>query len=339
MKFHFFLTSILVVGGFIDSILAEKPCPPVPELATIVNTPEKCNCFYALQGSGVVFGDATTYDKGFNDDSVQNVAQSGQFIGVDGISEYISFVNSKSGFIKSSVLVEHLFLDMTGTKKKKCVATIAERRRMSFNPIFTQLNTEMCVDVAVGGTLHYTYTRNPTASITIKKVNTWLSDKFISSTYPVIANTQATAEFVCDTIVNTCGHDKSRSKSNKSPKHKFKSKKRKSSKHSNAMKECLKKFNTLEVYDKGDLSYADGNTKACRILHAYFAKTNLVHCPHISYEADEDVNGLVKCNKSKQTPLLELFTKQQLESFSYASNFLGLGNTGVDIKYKACSDV
>jgi len=335
MKFHFFLTSILVVGGFIDSILAEKPCPPVPELATIVNTPEKCNCFYALQGSGVVFGDATTYDKGFNDDSVQNVAQSGQFIGVDGISEYISFVNSKSGFIKSSVLVEHLFLDMTGTKKKKCVATIAERRRMSFNPIFTQGNTEMCVDVLLGRTLYYTMTGKPAAPITINKANSWISDKFITSTYPFIANTQATAEFVCDTIVNTCGYDKSRRKSKK----KSKSKKRKSPKHSNAMKECLKKFNTLEIYDKGDLSYADGNTKSCRILHSYFAKTNPVHCPHISFEADEDENGLVKCNKSKQTPLLELFTKQQLESFSYASNFLGLGNTGVDIKYKACSDV
>ena len=102
------------------------------------------------------------------------------------------------------------------------------------------------------------------------------------------------------------------------------------------MKDCLETLNALPFADDGALTYIDGNTKGCRILHAVFAKTNPDHCPHISFEADEDVNDLVKCNESKRTLPTDLFTEEQLGLFTYASNLLGLGDSGIDIKLEAC---
>merc|ERR1711865_804085 len=173
-------------------------------------------------------------------------------------------------------------------------------------------------------------------------------DEVISGTFP-ITDTKATAEFVCDSIVNTCGYDGSKRRfkgESKSPKAQKKDKKTKASKNakaqkkdkktkaskdtkaqkkdkktkasknnndSNAMEECMETYKSLPNFDDiGGLSYIDGNTKACRYFHAVFANTNSDHCPHISFDAEEDVNGIVKCNMSKQTPLTALFTDTQL---------------------------
>mmetsp|Transcript_3826 Transcript_3826/g.6863 ORF Transcript_3826/g.6863 Transcript_3826/m.6863 type:complete len:339 (+) Transcript_3826:89-1105(+) len=338
MIFHLLASVAVTLVAVIDPILAqEPPCPPIPELAGVVDTFEKCMCFYALLGSGLDLGNSTTFSSAFNDVSVQNFAQTGQYVGVDGISEYLSFVKGgERGFVKDYVLMgQPLFLDMTGSTMEQCVATTAERRRLSFNPLYSQDNQDMCVDVVAGSTLYYTMTRNPEAPVTIQKVNVWFPDELISETFPSVANTMATSEFVCDTIVNTCGYDTS----SKKKAHKKRGKSWMKSKSKKAMKECMKTLNSMPSFGSGELSYIDGNTKGCRILHSVFANTNPNHCPHISFEADEDVNGLIKCNESKQTPLTDLFTEQQLGLFKYATSVLDLGATGIDIKLEACPEI
>ena len=90
----------------------------------------------------------------------------------------------------------------------------------------------------------------------------------------------------------------------------------------------------MDIY----LTYiVDGDTRGCRLLHAFFAKHNPEHCPHISFEAEKDVNGLVKCHQSKQTTvhiLGSLFSEQQLDMFT--GNLFDLGETGIDIRFEAC---
>lgn len=339
MIFHQLLASVVVtLVAVIDPILAQGPsCHPPPELAGVVDTPEKCICFYALVGSRLDLGNSATFSSVFNDVSVQNFAQTGQYVGVDGISEYLSWVKGgERGFVKDYVLVgQPLFLDMTGSTMQQCVATTAERRQFSFNPLYSQDNQDMCVDAVSGSTLYYTMTGNPDAPITIQKVNVWFPDEIISETFPSFANAMATSEFVCDAIVNTCGYDTS----SKKKAHKKRGKSRMKSKSSKAMMECMKTLNSMPSVDSGELSYIDGNTKMCRILHSVFANTNRDHCPHISFEADEDVNGLIKCNESKQSPLTDFFTEHELGLFKYASGLLGLGDTGIDIKLEACPEI
>lgn len=353
---HFHLLCITYIAALVaipQPVLAQPPCPVPPGLEDVVNSAEKCACFYSLAGSGLDLGDSSTFSTVFTDDSVQNFAQTGQYVGVDGISEYLSFVKGgENGFVKDYILINdpflpsQLFLDMTGTTTQQCVATIAERRQLPFNSIFLQDNQDLCVDTVVGSTLTYTMTGNQAAPITIQTVNAWLPDEIVSGTFGLFVNTAATADFVCDAIVNSCGFDDSRRLSNTS-RRSSNSKTSKSSKVSktppSAMEKCLENYNALPATTSkaGKLSYIDGNSKGCRILHAVFAKSNSDHCPHISFEADEDVNGLVKCNESKETLLTGptgLFTEQQLELFMHASTIFGLGPTGIDIQMQACPE-
>lgn len=333
------LASVLVLAYVTVTISAQQPpCPPpIPELADVVNTVEKCMCFYALIGSGLELGDSSTYDTVFDSDSVQYMPQVGQYGGVDGIKEYLTWVKAgESGFIKDYTLVgQPLFLDIkTGLAANQCIATTSERRRFSFNSFYTKKNTEICANVAIGQVLYYTMTGKPEAPITIQTLKSYLPNELFSTALPFTTDTQATAEFICDAIVNTCGYDRpkrrlksGKTKSPKSPK---------SPKQSNPMKKCLKKLNKLPLVDDGELSYFDGNTIGCRMIHAYYSKTNPEHCPHISFEADKDANGLIKCNKSKQTALTDLFTKKHLKMFKRAGKQLGLGKAGFDIKFDAC---
>jgi len=345
MLYYVLLPVAVALVAVIDPVLSQvPPCQlPYPELAGVVDTLDKCMCFYALAGSK--FGSGAEYDTFFNDDSVQQLAQVGSYHGADGIAEYYSFVRG-GAFISDFIQVgQTLFLDMTGTTNEKCVATLAERRRTPFNPIYTKDNKELSADMIIGSTLYYTITGNSTAPVTVQKLNSHLPEVFIPTVFPLLVDTPATAEYVCDTIVNTCGYDgssktkapkKNKTKAPKKNKKNKAAKKGKNSKQSNAMKECLVTYNSLADIDEiGGYFYADGNTKGCRLFHSYFASSNLKHCPHISFEADEDSIGRVKCIKSKGVRTTDLFTEQQLELFAYANNALGLGPTGFQVNFEA----
>jgi hypothetical protein len=304
--------------------------PPVPGLEMVVDTAEKCMCFYALAASNLDTGDPSTFETVYNDDSVLEFAQAGKYYGADGIAEYLSFI-AGGLFIEDFILIGMpLFLDFTGSNSMQCVATIAQRRRLPLNPVYTVDNQDICVDVLNGSTLYYTMTGDPAAPITIQRTNAWLPNALISETLPYI-NTPATAEFVCDVNVNIC---KNKSKSTKS------SKKKKSTKSSKKMQNCVKKFNEFPPNESGAVNWIDGNSKGCRILHSYFASNNDVHCPHVSFEADADINGLVKCNDSEGVLPTDIFSQRELGLFSYAATtLLGLGESGIDIKMGACPSV
>ena len=95
------------------------------------------------------------------------------------------------------------------------------------------------------------------------------------------------------------------------------------------MKKCLKKFNELPAFDSANgFTYLDGNSKGCRNLHSSYALTNPDHCPHVSFKADEDVNGFVKCNESEGLLPTDLFSPATIGLFGYAANLLSLGPDG-----------
>eukprot|EP00588_Corethron_pennatum_P014161 CAMPEP_0194267732 /NCGR_PEP_ID=MMETSP0169-20130528/2179_1 /TAXON_ID=218684 /ORGANISM="Corethron pennatum, Strain L29A3" /LENGTH=362 /DNA_ID=CAMNT_0039008685 /DNA_START=121 /DNA_END=1209 /DNA_ORIENTATION=+ len=352
---------LLLLSSAIEQVkpaLAQiPPCPP-PGLELIVDTQEKCMCFYSLLGSALDIGDQSTFDAVFTDDTVQEFTQSGTYYGADGIAEYLSYVQSgEEGFVKSYTRIGMpLFLDMTGSTLEQCVATSAERRRLSVNSRFAVDNQEMCIDSVTASTIYYTMTGIPEAPIIVQRINSWLPNEIIN--YPTFAETEATAEYVCDVLVNSCGmgiRNESKQKTKKSLKGKKRSnppnqsiepvysqktnkkfKKQKQPERKDIAK-CLADFNSLPIDDSnGALNYIDGNSRKCRILHAYFASTNPDHCPHVSFEADEDVNGFVKCNKSKLAPLTDLFSEKELGSFMFAGIHLGLGESGIDVQMKAC---
>jgi len=315
------------------------PCPP-PGLETIVgDTQLNCDCFYSLAASGLDLGDKKTFEKVFNDNTVQTIAQTGDFVGIDGISEYLSFVEDENGFVTDYRLIgQSLVLDFTGSTREQCVATIAERRQLAYNPEFVLDNQDVCADTVVGSVLYYTLTGNPAAPITIQKVNVYLPDDFFSETFSFFTSSPAAFNFVCDTLVTTCGDDTSASSGRRltrALKRTKRSKKGKSSK--SKLERCVRKLKKLPNISPGDLSYIDGDSRGCRILHSVFARTNpSIHCAHITFEGEEDPNGNIKCTKSKQRKLTDLFTLQQLGLFTVAASLLGLPESGFSFSLETC---
>lgn len=189
----------------------------------------------------------------------------------------------------------------------QCSATIAERRHMKFNSDYTD-NQEVCFAALSGAVINYQMTG--TGTIEVKTIDTYFPDDFIKESQ-IVLDTEATAEFVCDVHLK-CKHAK-----------KLKSK---SSKSSQGMKKCLKKFNKLPAFDNANgFTYLDGNSKGCRNLHSSFALTNPDHCPHVSLKAEKDVNGFVKCNESEGLLPTDLFSAETIGMFGAAAGLLLLG--------------
>mmetsp|Transcript_20331 Transcript_20331/g.25135 ORF Transcript_20331/g.25135 Transcript_20331/m.25135 type:complete len:347 (+) Transcript_20331:139-1179(+) len=324
-----FVALILTVISLPAQFVFSQPlsCPPIPELADIVNTTDKCTCFNALAGSGLDLGNSLTFERAFTDDTVQSIIQTGNYYGAKGIAEYLSFVKGGTFVHDYFPIGSPIFLDMTGSSMDQCVVTYADRRRLPINPQFTTGNIEPCVDTVVGATIFYKKTGNPMAPINVQKINSWLPDAFFREALKYIVDSPATADFVCDVIVNSC-----RKKTGKSSK-RSKTSSKSSKKKSKSIKKCVNKYNELPKFDTiNGLTYLDGNSKSCRVLHSVFAETNSLHCPHVSFEAEPDVNGFVKCNESEGRAPTDLFTPETLGSFLYAAKLLGLDASGVKIQ-------
>ena len=319
------------------------PCPPVPELAHVVDTQDKCNCFYAMAGSGLDIGDETTYEPAFNDDTEFNFGPTGTYYGPEGIAEYLSSVEGGEFITTYEQVGTPLILDMSGTTAGQCVVTTAERRRTIANSAYTENNVEVCADLLAGYTIFYTLTGNDEAPVSVSTINAYYPDGYVRSNHDIWGESRATAEYVCDVIVNKCPSKKS-SKKGKASKNmgmgmsksmkmskSTKASKRKLSKKSKIsdMDRCLRRYNRLPSYDEIDgAAYFDGDSKGCRNLHAIFAATNPFHCPHVSFAPDKDDKGVIKCHESQGISVADIFPQEILDAFLGASFMLGLGPEG-----------
>mmetsp|Transcript_12899 Transcript_12899/g.18414 ORF Transcript_12899/g.18414 Transcript_12899/m.18414 type:complete len:348 (-) Transcript_12899:418-1461(-) len=306
------LVAPFITSNLIDVVDAQSPpCPPVPELQDIVDTPEKCACFYGLVGSGLDLANAETFPGTIPDEAIQTFAQTGTYIGLEAIAEYLSFV--KGGrFVNDMLPVgEQIVLSMntvTSAAGMQCIATTAQVNRFLYNSEFTRRNVDIVTDAVAGSLISYGLTGDPVTPITVQSINIWLPDELMSLSLPEIVNTKPSENFFCDVLINECGKDISK-------------------------KDCKKMYRDLPDVNVIDgLTYLDGDTKGCRIFHSAFAAQNKDHCPHITFEAEADSKGFVKCaGNGGNIKLTDLFggpvaTAQIIGAFTAVGNLYGLNN-------------
>ena len=77
--------------------------------------------------------------------------------------------------------------------------------------------------------------------------------------------------------------------------------------------ECVHQLAMLPAYS-AEANF-DGYDYGCRVFHSYIASFNPLHCPHISFEPVQDVNGLVKCQTSKNKTADEYFDQDDIALF------------------------
>merc|ERR1712238_143768 len=93
------------------------------------------------------------------------------------------------------------------------------------------------------------------------------------------------------------------------------------------LENCITSMNTLPLSETniwGINSY-QGNSTMYRRVHTLMAKINPeIHCPHLSWYSEEDVNGNYKCDPKYLNQIFYHWTKQELNLFEEVGKAMGL---------------
>ncbi len=85
---------------------------------------------------------------------------------------------------------------------------------------------------------------------------------------------------------------------------------------------CIEDMLSLPPDEYGRI---DGKSFGCRVVHAYLAKKDNRHCPHISFIPEYDSSCEIKCQKSKEITNEKLFHPVELAFLAQHAEALGLG--------------
>ena len=212
-----------------------------------------------------------------------------------------------------------------GSTADNCVVTLVNARRLTLSPIYTN-GQSTCAYTTSGIVLHFNpkFTSGAVSGMTVKTIYAFLPEDLIGKAMTLL-DTDASAEYVCDVLENKCADyamfRERVLRGTKSRDHELRPKSGIEGSSKTRKKKagfCLKTLKNLPLYE-GKLNYIDGNSRGCRILHADFAKINQMHCPHVTFEKEPDMDGKVKCAKSEERQYDEIFEDWQLDIFRLAA--------------------
>jgi len=277
-------------------------------------------CLNAWVSSGFDATDLSTYAKVMDENTLQRYHLTGEWVGIDAIQEYLSAYGGEFASPLQSLGMS--IINMSESTAEECVLWNIGPARVYSMPEYSVNGVPAYIDFMGGWVFRYKMTSDPQSPIYLSNWDIWVPDEFIPALFGAV-DSDATAEYVCDEIVNLCANtehssssssSKSSSKSQKSRKLKKSSKKnKKDNKAQKKMAKCLSRFKSLPANDDG--FWIDGNSRHCRILHGFFARTNPAHCPHVTFEKEDDINGKCKCCKSKKLRAEDVFSTEQLNFF------------------------
>jgi hypothetical protein len=94
--------------------------------------------------------------------------------------------------------------------------------------------------------------------------------------------------------------------------------------------ECVARMSALPIttVNERGLVTMDANSTGCRSIHTNLARESPdMHCPHISYSPQEDINGNIKCSESNNLSPRDFFTEGDLALFTRAAGSFGLNSS------------
>jgi len=245
---------------------------------------------------GVDLTDYDRYEEYFHTSSRMTLAQAGDYYGADSIREYVEFLSDASPYILEGTSFERTAI-LTGIDSltNECYFNMPGYASLTLAEEYSGQGR----DVVTRLTSSFKVAYNPLTQ-KLNYVNVYLSKEIVNDFFTMWDN-NATAEFVCSTLMNNCTDVWNQN-------------------NLTSMDLCLTKLAALPVAtDSNGILYADGYDRSCRILHAAFAVSNPDHCPHISFIPIEDKNGKLKCQTSSQYPLGYGFSADDLFNFNVYS--------------------
>lgn len=242
-------------------------------------------CFDALKDSEFDLLDTSKYGDWFHESSVMTLAETGTFVGITDITEYIKFTQFKPYFsVWKTVEAYPSVITPVSLTDDECVVNFVARRVGYTN---TTNGEPLCVHTATASTMYFT----AKPKFQINRLNVWLSKYFQELTFHSLETDRITDMF-CSVLEKKCPDV-------------FKLN------DLNNHETCVDKFKSLPFIDDG--SYLDGNTTSCRNLHVVLASMNADHCPHLSFIPLADKKGQFKCQTSANIKPEDLFSEYELD--------------------------
>mmetsp|Transcript_42413 Transcript_42413/g.70527 ORF Transcript_42413/g.70527 Transcript_42413/m.70527 type:complete len:339 (+) Transcript_42413:63-1079(+) len=233
--------------------------------AVAAQLPQECMGFIGLNFDIFAFD---RYSAFFRNSSKMTLLQAGSYYGADGIEEYVRFA-----FLSPYLVAANL--DSLSSLKAFDGTTCIFRYLRVTRQTFTQPAVAGAViDVATYLNIYYAPAENYITNIQVA-----YKQPYLETFFGLMTNTDGVTNFICKTMQNNCSATWEKQEIQ-------------------SIEGCKARIDALPVTE-GPLAMVDGKSRGCRVLHSAFASTNDFHCPHISYEPEEDDGGQVKCQVSK----------------------------------------
>lgn len=254
-------------------------------LEALLDIPVRIECTLGYSSLGFNLTDYDAYPTYFREDSIMSLAQAGNYEGVEGIQEYVTFTQTDSPYLLDSVVVDaDTRIGGYDADTGQCIFDLALRRRFVPDPATT--NPEFgSFDGFSMAKLYYDLEQGY-----ISRINLYFPIGFITHTFVDLLDSNNTRQYMCDLLAGPCSDiilD-----------------------HDNAA--CTADLAALPVFTDG--GYVDGNGSGCRSLHAALSAINPeIHCAHLSLSVtDLDPNDKNKCSVSAQVPVDSLIGESDL---------------------------
>ena len=269
-----FLLAAAVAPSACDAIFFNDPIL-IPSL----------ECLLKFSLLGFVPSNFDQYDSYFRPDSVMELAQTGQYLGPDGIQEYVRFAYGEfSQYFATGPIDRQTTTSFQGYEDGQCVMLAIYHSQFSMDPTYTSSNVTFRMEYMFK--IYYDFGDNY-----ISRIHVFFSEALLGTIFNDYLNSDPTRQFVCDTMKGpTCAGIIDNTPAN-----------------------CLATLQALPMAQEG--LHVDGKSQGCRALHAVFAAVNDVHCPHLSFTPLQDVNGKIKCQTVGNIQPQDLFTAAEITKF------------------------
>jgi len=266
------------------------------------------------------------FDISYNDESEFTIAQTGLYQGEDSVREYLS-LNSpipKQGdeLLHSSCLEEdHFQMLIHDVSEDLCDISVAAVLRGTWSDRVMSA-VDMNHRTVYGFRLKYTPQQSVDERVMIHKQHLFWVNPY-QNAYPIFDGNKI-SEDVCRTLWNDC--------------------EAKYFEPFNDYEECVSAMSLLPLQEDniwGENSWK-GNSTACRMIHGYMARQNPdIHCPHLSWFSEIDMNGNYKCDAKSLNANYYNWTSDEMDMFRRIGSESDLSNEALaknvpDLEIGAC---
>lgn len=279
---------------------------------TFVIFPE-ARCFLRLGLLGFDGVSIERFDEFYREDSVQRIAETGEFVGND-IREYAAAGASQSPYFDSAITTSNTDIKWESYDPDTALCTfkiktvVKQTSSAKYSPAKVTFRTASMGRIVLDLREGY-----------VKRFDNYLPKGYWDIALRGIQESDQARSFVCNVMQTQCTSILGQEETS----------------------DCLEKLESLPYTTtlpaSPEVLRFNENSQSCRALHAVLAVSQPeMHCPHLSFTPKADPNNKIKCQNDgygERYTHEDLFTAEELEEFEAYMRRNGFDESGTDFAF------